>query len=205
MLHSIGIASCADLDRLGGALDEGMRALAPLRDATPAPVEDTVGPVTYATLQASADGLFPRGRRYYWKSYFLRELQDGAIDVLIEWFARVPSRLSVLGLQQLGGAVARVAPEATAFVHRDAAWDFIPISIWEDAEADERNIAWARTLWEAMRPFASGGVYVNNLGEEGEERVLAAYGAGYARLAAVKAKYDPDNVFRLNQNIAPAG
>lgn len=99
----------------------------------------------------------------------------------------------------------QLSPHERSDAHRDAAWDCIPIAIWEDPAADARNIAWARSLWEAMRPFATGGVYLNNLGEEGEERIRAAFGANYARLAALKATYDPTNPFRANQNIAPSG
>ena len=112
--------------------------------------------------------------------------------------------MSVLGLQQAGGAIARVPTDATAYANRGAAFDCIPIAIWEDPARDAANVAWSRAVWEAMRPFSTGGVYVNNLGEEGEERIRAAYGANYARLAALKAKYDPTNLFRLNQNIRPA-
>ncbi|HJU17138.1 MAG TPA: BBE domain-containing protein [Stellaceae bacterium] len=107
-------------------------------------------------------------------------------------------------LQQVGGAIARVDGKATAYGNQEAARDCFPAAIWEDPAEDGRHIAWARAFREAVRPFATGGVYANNLGEEGEERVRAACGANYARLAALKAKYDPHNMFRLNQNIRPA-
>ena len=187
-----------------GPVGRGEVALRPLREGGPRPAQDLVGPVAYTALQASADGLFPRGRRYHWKSHFLPGLEDAAIDTLLGLFARVPSPMSVLGLQQAGGAIARVPMDATAYANRGAAFDCIPIAIWEDASRDPANVAWSRAVWEAMRPFATGGVYVNTLGEEGEERIRAAYGANYARLAALKAKYDPTNFFRLNQNIRPA-
>ncbi len=147
--------------------------------------------------------LFPRSRRYYWKSHFLPGLSDTAIDTLLDRFAQVPSPMSVIGLQQTGGAIARVPGDATAYANRDAAFDCIPIAIWEDSRQDAANIAWSRSVWKAMRPFSTGGVYVNNLGDEGEERVHAAYGRNWERLAAVKAAYDPNNLFRLNQNIRP--
>lgn len=188
-----------------GPIAEGEQALRPLREMTPRPMQDAVGPVAYTALQCAADGMFLRGRRYYWKSHYLNDLPDAAIDVLMARFAEVPSPLSKLGLQQVGGAIARVPADATAYANRDAAWDCIPIAAWEDPTADARNIAWAHGIWEAMRPFATGGVYLNNLGEEGEERIRAAFGANYARLAALKAKYDPTNLFRANQNVAPAG
>ncbi len=188
-----------------GPVEAGASALRALRDGGPPPSRDLVGPVPYTVLQASADGLFPRGRRYYWKSHFLAGLADAAIDTLLDLFARVPSPLSVVGLQQTGGAIGRVAPDATAYANRNAAFDCIPIAIWEDPAGDAANIGWSRAVWEAMRPFATGGVYVNNLGEEGEDRIRAAYGDNHARLAALKARYDPANLFRLNQNIRPAG
>jgi len=134
----------------------------------------------------------------------MKDLSDAAIDALVDGYARATSPLSLAVLQQVGGAIARVLADATAYGNRDAAYDCFPAAIWEDPAADERHITWARKFWEAMRPFATGGVYANNLGDEGEARVRAAYGDNYARLAAVKAMYDPDNLFRLNQNIRPA-
>ncbi len=156
-------------------------------------------------LQASADPLFQRGRRYYWKAQFLSRISDAAIDAMAEGYAGATSPLSLAVLQQVGGAIAQVDGAATAYANRDAADDCFPAAIWEDPAEDDRHIAWARGFWETMRPFATGGVYANNLGEEGEARVRAAYGANHARLAALKAKSDPENLFRLNQNIRPAG
>ena len=175
----------------------------PLRGFGP-PLQDLITPTAYTALQSSADPLFVRGRRYYWKAQFLRQISDAAIDALVDGYAGATSPRSLAVLQQVGGAIARVAGDATAYGNRDAAYDCFPAAIWEDPAEDERHIAWARAFWEAMRPFATGGVYANNLGEEGDERVRSAYGANYARLAALKAKYDPANLFRLNQNIRPA-
>jgi FAD/FMN-containing dehydrogenase len=188
-----------------GSVSRGEAVLRPLREGAVRPAQDQVAPVAYTILQGSADGLFPRTRRYYWKSHFLPGLTETGIDTLLERFAQIPSSMSVIGLQQAGGAIARVASGATAYANRDAAFDCIPIAIWEAPEQDAANIAWSRSVWEAMRPFSTGGVYVNNLGDEGEERVHAAYGRNWGRLAAVKATYDPENLFRLNQNIRPAG
>ena len=186
-----------------GPVARGEAALRPLRECAVRPAHDQVGPIAYTTLQGSADGLFQRSRRYYWKSHFLPGLSEAAIDMLLDRFSQVPSAMSVIGLQQAGGAIARVPSDATAYANRDAAFDCIPIAIWEDPAQDAANITWSRSVWEAMRPFSTGGVYVNNLGDEGEERIRAAYGRNLQRLAAVKATYDPDNLFRLNQNIAP--
>ena len=185
-----------------GPLNDGERALRPLREALPAAGQ--IGPISYAQLQKAGDASFPRGHRFYWKAQFLRQLADGAIDMLIDRFPTVPSPRSFFVFQQVGGAISRVSPSATAYVNRDAAYDCFPVSIWTDPAADEANIAWAREMYAAMRPFATGGVYVNNLGDEGEDRVKAAYGENYDRLAVLKRKYDPDNLLRLNQNIRPA-
>jgi hypothetical protein len=111
--------------------------------------------------------------------------------------------MSLAVLQQIGGAIGRVPGDATAYANQDATYDCFPISIWQNPTEDERNIGWARELWTAMRPFSTGGVYVNNLGDEGEDRVRAAYGGNYDRLVELKTKYDPTNLFRLNQNIKP--
>nr|WP_302474575.1 BBE domain-containing protein [Roseococcus sp. MDT2-1-1] len=194
----LGIACCHI-----GPVEDGERVLRPLREFGP-PAQDTVGPTAYTALQTGLDDLFARGRRFYWKSQLLREIADGAIEALLGQAAVIPAPPTVIVLQQIGGAVARVGAGETAYAHRDAAYDCVPIAVWDDPAEDGRNLAWGRGVFEALRPFATGGVYVNNLGEEGEERVRAAYGANHARLARLKAKFDPGNFFRLNQNIRPA-
>jgi FAD/FMN-containing dehydrogenase len=185
-----------------GALDAGERVLEPLR-AHGAPLEVQIGPIPYLQVQSAGDSIFPRGRRYYWKAQFLREISEAAIESLLQAYASAPSAMALAVLQQVGGAIARLAPSETAYAQRDAAYDCFPISIWEDPAEDEANIRWARELWAAMRPFSTGGVYVNNLGDEGDDRIKAAYGGNYERLVALKTRYDPTNLFRLNQNIRP--
>jgi FAD/FMN-containing dehydrogenase len=115
----------------------------------------------------------------------------------------MPSSISGVGLQQMHGAASRVDPTATAFPYRDEHYDFLILSQWADRSDSEENIRWTRAFFEAMQPFFESGVYVNNLGEEGEDRIKEAYGAHYERLVALKDKYDPTNLFRLNQNIRP--
>ncbi|MGM0562274.1 MAG: FAD-binding oxidoreductase [Pseudomonadota bacterium] len=176
--------------------------LVPLRNAVPPSAED-IRPAEYLEIQSAADAVFPRGRRYYWKAQFLNEISDPAIDVLLEHFPAAPSPDSLFVFQQVGGAISRVTPYATAYVNRAAAYDSFPVSIWDDPSEDEANIAWARDLWAALQPFASGGVYVNNLGDEGRARLRAAYGDNYSRLVDLKKKYDPGNLFCFNQNISP--
>jgi FAD binding domain/Berberine and berberine like len=186
-----------------GPLDEGEKAVKPLREYG-APLEDRILPVSYLQIQSAGDSIFPRGRRYYWKAQFLHEITDQAIDVLLAAYATAPSSGSLLVFQQVGGAIARVPKSETPYVNRDALYDCFPISIWDNPADDEAQIRWARDLWDAIRPFSAGGVYANNLGDEGTDRVQAAYGENYPRLAALKSKYDPTNFFRLNQNIRPA-
>jgi FAD binding domain/Berberine and berberine like len=185
-----------------GPVDEGERVLEPIRTHA-TPLEDQLAPISYVKLQSAGDSVFPRGRRYYWKAQFLRELTDAAIDTLLQTYATAPSVMSLAVLQQVGGAIARVPMSETAYGNRDAAYDCFPIAIWEDPANDEANIRWARELWTAMRRFSTGGVYANNLGDEGEDRVRAAYGDNYRRLVALKNKYDRGNFFRMNQNIRP--
>jgi FAD/FMN-containing dehydrogenase len=186
-----------------GAIDEGERVLRPLRDALPM-VEDRIGPISYMQLQQAGDASFPRGHRFYWKAQFLREITPAVAEALIDRFPSVPSSKSFFVFQQVGGAIAKVPATATAYVNRSAAYDSFPVSIWTEPAADQANISWAREMYAALRPFAMDGVYVNNLGDEGDDRVKAAYGENYTRLVALKRKYDPDNLFRLNQNIRPA-
>jgi hypothetical protein len=186
-----------------GPVDEGERAIAPLR-AFGRPVEQHFVPVPYLEIQRAGDSLFPRGRRYYWKAQFLREITNGAIDMLLGAYESAPSPAALLVFQQVGGAISRVPKTHTPYVNRDALYDCFPISIWDHPDDDASNIRWARDLWSALRPFSTGGVYANNLGDEGEDRVKAAFGENYARLVALKAKYDPTNFFSMNQNIRPA-
>src|SRR6185312_8451971 len=130
-------------------------------------------------------------------------IDDGAIGALLEIYPKAPSPSALLVFQHVGGAIARVPPSASPYANRDALYDCFPLAIWDDPADDGANIRWARELWDAVSPYSTGGVYANNLGDEGEDRVRAAYGENHARLVALKNKYDPTNFFRLNQNIRP--
>ncbi|NLS73468.1 FAD-binding oxidoreductase [Bradyrhizobium brasilense] len=185
-----------------GSHHDGERALSPIVKFG-SPVETRLATVPYLEIQSGGDALFPRGRRYYWKAQFLREIGAGAIDALLDAYARAPNTSSLLVLQHVGGAIARVPVSSSPYANRDAAFDCFPVAIWDDPAGDEANMHWARELWSAVRPYSTGGVYANNLGDEGEDRVRDAYGENYARLVALKNKYDPTNFFRLNQNIKP--
>jgi hypothetical protein len=187
-----------------GPLEQGEEVIRPLRQFG-SPVADTVGPMPYTAVQAMGGPLYPPGRLNYWKSSFLKELSDDAIETLIAQFATVPSSFSVAAVEELGGAISRVGRDETAFGERSAPYSLIITSEWIDPAESEKNIQWARKFWEAMQPFESEAVYVNYLGTEGEDRIKAAYGpAKYERLVALKNKYDPTNFFRLNQNIKPS-
>jgi len=185
-----------------GSVEQGERVLQPLRRYG-RPISDQIGPIAYTEVQAAADTFFPIGLRFYWKSHFLTEISGDAIDATVSHFARVPSPRSTLVFQQFGGAVGRVGRSETAFWHRDVQWDNFAVSVWTDPAQTRTHLEWAREWWDLMKRFSLGGEYVNNLGEEGDDRVRAAYGANYDRLAALKNKYDPTNFFRLNANIRP--
>jgi FAD/FMN-containing dehydrogenase len=189
-----------------GSLEEGERVLRPLR-AFGSPLADLIAPKAYTALQSMYDAGAPHGIHVYWKSNAITELSDEAIDTMIAHCASRPAPQCGMALGQLGGAVSHMAPDATAFNHRNVRYDFISAGQCMDPAQAAACIRWAREFWEAMQPFSTGGVYVNYLGQEadeGAERVQAAYGpAKYARLVALKNKYDPTNFFRLNQNIKP--
>jgi FAD/FMN-containing dehydrogenase len=162
--------------------------------------------MTYLQVQTLLDEATQRGRRNYIKSSFMHSIGDNAIDTLIEHFATVPSPLTLTFFQQLGNAVNRLPQDATAFSHREALCEWGCLSVWLDPAQDDINIRWTRALAEAIQPFTTGRAYVNQMGDEGAEgaeRIQAAYGATYDRLVALKNKYDPTNLFRLNPNIKP--
>ncbi len=186
-----------------GAIDQGERVLQPLKRFGP-PLFDDITPTAYTEVQAAADELFPIGLRFYWKSHFLKQISGDAVEATVSHFAKVPSPRSLLAFQQFGGAVGRVGRSETAFWHRDVQWDNFATSVWTDPAETETQVRWVREWWDLMKPFSMEGEYVNNFGEEGEDRVRAAYGGNYERLVALKNKYDPANFFRLNANITPS-
>ncbi|MBO0833677.1 MAG: BBE domain-containing protein, partial [Actinobacteria bacterium] len=184
-----------------GPFDRAERLLSPLRNL--GPEADAIETMSYRALQSAADDGYPPGQQHYWKSGFLTDIDDQLIDVLLEFVERMPSPASGVGLQQLHGAAGRVDRSATAFPHRGDRYDCLILSQWPDPDNSERNMAWTSELFDALQPFFGSGVYVNNLGDEGEQRVRQAYGQNYDRLAALKTRYDPTNLFQHNQNIKP--
>ncbi len=186
-----------------GPLQAGEQALQPLRAFGP-PLADLVEPMPYSAAQTMADALWPRGLQNYWKSNFLPDLSDTAIETILAHFTHVPSPQTIVVIEHVGGgAMNRVEANETAFAHRNWPYNLLVTSLWTEPADAEKNIGWTRQFWEAMQPFVANAVYVNYMGSEGEDRVKAAYGAHYERLVALKKKYDPTNFFRLNQNIKP--
>ncbi|MGF1758706.1 FAD-binding oxidoreductase [Photobacterium sagamiensis] len=185
-----------------GAMAAGEKALAPLRQLGQ-PIADGFGPHPFVGFQQAFDPLLTPGARNYWKSHNFTELSDGLIDKLVDYGDKLPSSQSEIFVAQMGGATNRVAPDTNAYPHRDVTFIMNVHARWEAEDQDDTCITWAREFCEATKPFATGGVYVNFISED-EDRVQGAYGANYNRLAKVKAKYDPDNFFRLNQNITPS-
>lgn len=185
-----------------GALAEGERLLKPLSTFGP-PVHDTIRPMTYHEVQQLLY-VFEANVQGYLKAGFLQGLTEEAIDTLVAHSATKTSPMSAMALLPISGAAARVAPDATAFVHRQHHYHLFLISQWREPAESERHIRWTREFWAAMQPFATAAVYVNELGhDEGEDRFRAAYGANYGRLVRLKNRYDPTNLFRLNPNIRP--
>ena len=187
-----------------GPLDKGEDVIRPVKSLGP-PVQDMLGPIPYTALQILTDAGFPAGSYYYTNGGFLEDLTDQAIEVFAEYAATKPSPLSGVLIQTVCGAARRVASDAMAFPHRRFPYAPIIASQWLDAADSEKNVGWARDFWRALHAFGGGGVYVNDLSHDDGDRIRLAYGANYERLAALKKKYDPDNFFRLNPNIKPAG
>ena len=171
------------------------------------PIADAVGPCPFTAFQQAFDPLLTPGARNYWKSHNLGELSDGVIDTLIRYAGMLPSDETEIFLGQLGGRVNRVKPEATAYPHRDANFVINLHTRWRDPAHDERCMEWTRALFADLAPWATGGVYVNFMpdDETGQDRLRATYGPHWDRLTRVKRRYDPENFFRMNQNIQPAG
>lgn len=185
-----------------GDMKEGETAVGPLR-ALGAPIADVIGPHSFAGWQAAFDPLLAPGARNYWKSHDFTELSEAATDVMLDYTGRLPTPECEIFIGHLGGAMNRVAADATAYPHRDSDFIMNVHTRWQDPAQDRACVQWARGLFEATKPHATGGVYVNFLDEDEADRLPGAYGANLARLAAIKAKYDPANLFRVNQNIAP--
>lgn len=177
---------------------------APIRTQFGAPALDWVAPITHSALNSMFDGLYSAGDQWYWKADFVNEIPDDAVALHCQFGEALPTWKSLMHIYPINGAASRVAQDATAWNFREATWGMVIVGVSPDPADNAQMIAWARDYWSALHPFSAGGAYVNMMMEEGHDRVQAAYGDHYPRLARIKRQYDPNNLFRVNQNIAPA-
>ncbi|MBL8092733.1 MAG: BBE domain-containing protein, partial [Anaerolineales bacterium] len=175
----------------------------PIRAIAPAAI-DFAGPIPLATLQSLFDGLYPPGLQWYWNADFVTELSDAAIALHVQYGRQLPSVHSTMHLYPINGAAQRVGRNDTAWSFREANFAQVIVGVDPDPANNPRIVAWSKEYWRKLHPHSAGGAYVNMMMDEGQERVAAAYRDNYARLAQIKARYDPSNIFKLNQNIKPA-
>jgi FAD/FMN-containing dehydrogenase len=194
--------ACAIVWCYTGPLEQAAERFAPMRALNP--VIDLAGPIPFPMLQTLFDALYPPGLQWYWKADFFRELDDSAIELHTKHAAQLPTMHSTVHLYPINGAAHRSGPEDTAFSYRDANFAEVIVGVDPDPANNERMIVWARDYWSALHPHSAGGAYINMIMDEGEDMIKAAYRDNYARLARIKATYDPTNLFRVNQNITPA-
>ncbi len=200
-----GKRACALISSYNGPAEEGTKAVAPLLDALPAPIFNWMGLMPFPAMQGLFDPFFPKGLQWYWKGDFVKSLPDEAIDAHIKQAANAPSELSLMHLYPIDGAVRRVAKDETAWSARDATWSMVIAGIDSNPQKADPLKRWGKAYWEAVHPYNLPGAYSNfMMDDEGEARVKATYGENYSRLAELKKKYDPANLFRINQNIRPA-
>ncbi|HET7034553.1 MAG TPA: FAD-binding oxidoreductase [Thermomicrobiaceae bacterium] len=176
---------------------------APIRVRFGVPALDWVGPLPYPALQSMFDAVYPPGDQWYWKADFVKELSDEAIAEHVRHGSDLPTLQSTMHLYPIDGAASRVPEDATPWAYRDARWAEVIVGVSHDPQDRDLITRWARSYWEALHPYSAGGAYINFMMDEGQERVRTTYGPNYDRLAAIKATYDPANLFRVNQNITP--
>jgi FAD/FMN-containing dehydrogenase len=196
--------ACALIGSFNGSAADAQKLLAPLLNALPAPLFNWMSEMPFPAIQSLFDPFFPKGLQWYWKGDFVKTLSDAAIDAHIAQAAEAPSDFCLMHLYPIDGAVRDVAKDATAWSARDASWSMVIAGIDPDPKKAEALKRWGRGYWRAVHQFNMEGAYVNfMMDDEADGRVQASYGANYARLASIKAKYDPTNLFRVNQNIKP--
>jgi hypothetical protein len=200
-----GRRACAIVGSYNGSAGDGASVLAPLLRALPPPMFNWMSAMPFPAINALFDPFLPKGLQWYWKGDFVKSLPDEAIDVHIAQAARAPTELCLMHLYPIDGAVHRVAHDATPWAARDALFSMVIAGISPEPRHAAALTSWGREYWKAVHPHNMGGGYVNFMfDDEAEGRLQAAYGSNYARLAMAKMKYDPDNLFRVNQNIAAA-
>src|SRR5271154_3121623 len=185
-----------------GPLKKAEKVFKPIR-AVKAPALDMVGPIPHPVLQSLFDGLYPPGLQFYWKADFVRTLPDEAIALHVKHAAKLPTMQSTVHMYPINGAASRVKNGATPWSYRDATWAAVMVGV-DPAPANKEKIStWTKEYWNELHPYSAGGAYINFMMEEGEDRIRATYGKNYDRLAKIKKRYDPANLFRVNQNIKP--
>jgi FAD/FMN-containing dehydrogenase len=185
-----------------GELAAGEEAAQQLRTAA-TPLVDLLGPMPYPVVNTLLDAGFPKGARNYWKSAFFKDLAPEAVAILVESFEKTPSIMTGLVVEHFHGLVTRIPATATAYPHREPGYNLVLVSEWIDPRDDEANIAWARDTFSALAPYMADTAYVNYLDSDDSDRTRSAYGPNWDRLVSLKRRFDPDNLFRLNQNIKP--
>lgn len=186
-----------------GPLADAEDVFAPIRAQFGPPALDWVAPIPVPGLQSMFDAIYPPGEQWYWKADFFTEINDAAVEKFVEHGSNLPTVKSTMHLYPVDGAAGRVPRDATAWNFRDAKWAEVIVGVSPDPADAKKITQWARDYWNATHPYSTGGAYINFMMDEGQDRIRATYGGHYDRLTAIKAKYDPDNLFRVNQNIAP--
>ncbi len=194
---------CAVVWCYTGAPETAEAAFMPIRQFCP-PAIDFAGPIPFPRLQGMFDALYPAGLQWYWRADFFQKYDDKAIGLHGKYGAQLPTMHSTMHIYPINGAAGRIGPQETPWRYRDANFAQVIVGVDPDPQNNAHTTAWARDYWSAMHPHSAGGGYVNMIMDEGEDRVKAAYGSNYTRLAQTKAKYDPHNLFHINQNIKPA-
>lgn len=185
-----------------GPVSEGERALKPFHDVAPV-VAEMVGPMPYPALNSAFDALYPPGLQHYWKANFVKDLTDDAIKAHVEHGTKVPAMTSTMHIYPINGACHKVAPDQTAFAYRDANFATVIAGMWPDPSQNAANIKWVRDYYSATAPLSESGGYINFMSDDDQSRIKDNYKGNYKRLVDVKRKYDPDNIFHVNQNIKP--
>lgn len=193
---------CGIVWAYAGPMEQAEETFKPIR-AFKQPALDLVGPLPHPALQSMFDALYPPGLQWYWKADFVNELTEASIAEHLRFGETLPSMHSTMHLYPVNGAAGRVGKTETPWNYRDAVWGMVMVGVDPDPANNGKTIAWTKQYWEALHPYSAGGAYVNMMMDEGEDRVKASYGENYKRLSGIKAKYDPGNLFRVNQNIKP--
>jgi hypothetical protein len=193
---------CAIVWCYTGDLAKAEEVFKPIREFKK-PAIDFVGPIPHPSLQNMFDAFYPAGYQWYWKADFVNELSDEAIDLHYEFGEKLPTLLSTMHLYPINGAVHKHAKSEMAWSFREATWAQVIVGVDPDPANKDKIVSWTRDYYNALHPYGAGAAYVNFMMEEGEDRIRATYGENYEKLEKIKAKYDPENLFRVNQNIKP--